>query len=463
VGQQTKLTFTFKTAASPDGDLDSGFGYVNVRLPIGFLYRKGTTAPTCTIRETSSATAVVTTCSASHTTDTLGQEYLVRVIADLKCSASTPCTGGKTYEFSLDGYLNPFNTKAKDGLFISTSTTRQTSLTDTNYEIINVLDQVIGSAVTFLPYVPGTLTVNSLLRTVAAVDASTTLQFDLKLMNRLEKGGYVNVKIPTSQALLGSGLVQYQTWTGSAYGTAQTLTILEQATDHTLIQFKEFCATGTAKFCAEGTQLKFQILGFINIGSVQNSPITFFEVTTLAADGENSIDFKNALSLSPLLTPANIQIVSVAMSTNQAAVSGVVVDFQLKFGARMDPGESITFTISEEFIRRDNGDLTCFLVSPSNQESPRPCMITHILNVVSLITIPDLCSASTCESTSQYSVRIKNAVNKFTSEAYTGSLLIQTMDASSNLIGTATKQMTTQPTLVPGVLQSVSVTRSATT
>ena len=324
----------------------------------------------------------------------------------------------------MDGYLNPFNTKAKDGLFISTSTTRQTSLTDTNYEIINVLDQVIGSAVTFLPYVPGTLTVNSLLRTVATVDASTILQFDLKLMNRFEKGGFVNVKIPASQALLGPGLIQIQTWTGTAFGTASTLTILEETPDYTLIQFKEFCATGSAKFCAEGTQLKFQILGFINIGSVHNSPSTFFEVTTIAADRDNSIDFANALSLSPLLTPANIQIVGIAMSNNQAALTRVVVDFQLKFGARMDPGESITLTISDEFIRRDNGDITCFLVSPTNQESSRPCIITHNLNVVSVITIADLCSASTCDSTSQYSVRIKNAVNKFTSEAFSGSLLI---------------------------------------
>jgi hypothetical protein len=108
------------------------------------------------------------------------------------------------------------------------------------------------------------------------------------------------------------------------------------------------------------------------------------------------------------------------MSNNQAALTGVVVDFQLKFGARMDPGESITLTISDEFIRRDNGDLACFLVSPSNQESSRPCTITHNLNVVSVITIADLCSASTCDLTSQYSVRIKNAVNKFTSEAFTG-------------------------------------------
>ena len=196
---------------------------------------------------------------------------------------------------------------------------------------------------------------------------------------------------------------------------------------------------------------------------MQNSPSTFFEVTTIAADGDNSIDFKNSLSLSPQLTPASIQIVGVVMSTNQAALSGVVVDFQLKFGARMDPGESISLTISDEFIRRDNADLACFLVSPQNQEFPRPCLITHNLNVVSLITIADLCSASTCDSTSQYSVRIKNAVNKFTSEAFAGSLLIQTMDASSNLIGTATKQMSTQPTLLPGVLQSVSVTRSSTT
>ncbi len=142
-------------------------------------------------------------------TDALGQEYLVRILADLKCSSSSPCTGGKTFEFTLDGYVNPFSTKSINGLVISTSTTKQSSLTDTNYEIINVRDQEIGTDITFSAYTPGDITINSLIRTVTSVDAPTNVQFDIKITNRLEKGGYIKIKIPTTQLRLSGGLVQF--------------------------------------------------------------------------------------------------------------------------------------------------------------------------------------------------------------------------------------------------------------
>jgi len=85
---------------------------------------------------------------------------------------------------------------------------------------------------------------------------------------------------------------------------------------------------------------------------------------TFTSNGEDSIDEKDVLSLSTLLTFANIQLVNISLSTNQAAVKNVVIEFSMKFGARVRPGESITVTISDEFFRLDNGDLTCFFVSP---------------------------------------------------------------------------------------------------
>ena len=81
--------------------------------------------------------------------------------------------------------------------------------------------------------------------------------------------------------------------------------------------------------------------------------------------------------MSHILTPAEIQIVGITLSNNQAAVKGVTIDFALKFGARVRAGESLTLTISDEFFRQDNGDLICFFVSPSNQETQRPCVITN--------------------------------------------------------------------------------------
>lgn len=55
---------------------------------------------------------------------------------DLKCSTIN-CGGGATFEFTVTGYMNPFNTKPRDGQVISTSTTTGSG---SSYEIKNVLD-----------------------------------------------------------------------------------------------------------------------------------------------------------------------------------------------------------------------------------------------------------------------------------------------------------------------------------
>jgi hypothetical protein len=104
------------------------------------------------------------------------------------------------------------------------------------------------------------------------------------------------------------------------------------------------------------------------------------------------------------------------------------------FGAKVRNGESLTLNFTSEFIRNDNGALTCSLVSGST-ENNKACIFNTVdtsSNILSSIFLTDFCSISTCDSTSTYTLRIKNAVNKFTVKPFLGSLLISTNDTSGN-------------------------------
>lgn len=62
VGQATKLTFTFKTAAIPAGALIDRQGFVNILFPAGFLFKTGTANPVCTVKDASQTAAITTNC-----------------------------------------------------------------------------------------------------------------------------------------------------------------------------------------------------------------------------------------------------------------------------------------------------------------------------------------------------------------------------------------------------------------
>ena len=76
-----------------------------------------------------------------------------------------------------------------------------------------------------------------------------------------------------------------------------------------------------------------------------------------------------------------------------------------------------------------------------------------------VILIQNPC-ASTCDAVSSYTLRFRNTVNKLTTSPYNGTLTIQTMIDNATLIGQTVFSMNTISSLVPGVLQNVSVTRS---
>ena len=64
---------------------------------------------------TSSVAAISTTCSATKVTDPNNMgSYISMIIGDLKCSVIS-CGGSATFDFTISGYLNPFNTKPRDG------------------------------------------------------------------------------------------------------------------------------------------------------------------------------------------------------------------------------------------------------------------------------------------------------------------------------------------------------------
>jgi hypothetical protein len=47
--------------------------------------------------------------------------------------------------------------------------------------------------------------------------------------------------------------------------------------------------------------------------------------------------------------------VGITLSDNQSAIKGVQYDFNVRFGARVNSGDALTLTISDEFFRNDAG------------------------------------------------------------------------------------------------------------
>lgn len=127
----------------------------------------------------------------------------------MKCGTLYTCSGGKTYVLTLDSVINPYSTKPFTGSIISTSTIKGPLST---YEIMNVLDQIIGTDLTTtqIPaYTAGTLTVNSIIRSVTSVDAETKITIDMTLTNRIEKNAIIEVQIPFSQFLANGNTPYY--------------------------------------------------------------------------------------------------------------------------------------------------------------------------------------------------------------------------------------------------------------
>ena len=80
----------------------------------------------------------------------------------------------------------------------------------------------------------------------------------------------------------------------------------------------------------------------------------------------------------------------------------------------------------------DAGAITCFLVQ-SSVETSKTCTTTQTSNVVNTVTIPNLCTTS-CDDTTTYTIRLKNVVNRFYVDAFTGTMLIETRVSSTALV-----------------------------
>lgn len=134
----------------------------------------------------------------------------------------------------------------------------------------------------------------------------------------------------------------------------------------------------------------------------------------------------------------------------------------MKFGATIQANHYVMLTFDSEFIRKDAGAITCAFVSGST-ETTKTCTTTDSSNVISTVQINNICSSSNCDDSTTYTLRLKNVVNRFYVDSFSGNMLIETRIDSSTLISTVTYDLSKVSTLSPGVLTSATVTRSKST
>lgn len=77
----------------------------------------------------------------------------------------------------------------------------------------------------------------------------------------------------------------------------------------------------------------------------------------------------------PAVIPAVITVNSVTFDKPNAAYSNVTLDISVRFGAPLSGSNYIIMTFSTEFIRMDNGALTCELVDGTTVIS-KACITT---------------------------------------------------------------------------------------
>lgn len=109
------------------------------------------------------------------------------------------------------------------------------------------------------------------------------------------------------------------------------------------------------------------------------------------------------------VTAAAGTISSLSLSSNLVGSASVTLDVVLKFGSALITGDYIVLTFSTEFVRL-YGTITCTDYTTSSSPVTKTCSSTTTSNVLNSVTITDFCTS--CSSTSSYTIRLGNLVNK---------------------------------------------------
>ena len=108
------------------------------------LYQSGTTNPVCKIKDGTNSVDL-TTCVPTYVTDSLGLKYIKEIYAVISSCSVLACTGGTSYNLTIDSVINPLNNKILQGSTISVATMQLTSGSTTLFEVVNSMDLTIGS------------------------------------------------------------------------------------------------------------------------------------------------------------------------------------------------------------------------------------------------------------------------------------------------------------------------------
>lgn len=208
------------------------------------------------------------------------------------------------------------------------------------------------------------------------------------MTNRIQSGSYIRIQVPLEQFQTTGDSIQY---TQSGSSTANAMTTVSTNSSHIILEFQEFCSSGSA-FCSDGTSMTITITqGFKNARTVLTSFSNFFKFQSYTPDQQYQIDESTTqISPTPSLTKATISSISVAFQSSVTAYEGYV-DISAVLGSTVLASDYVELTFSTEFIRQGTGSVTCGRVS-SGTETTITCTPTFTSNYLSKIIVNGLCA-----------------------------------------------------------------------
>ena len=126
---------------------------------------------------------------------------------------------------------------------------------------------------------PGTLTINSITRTVDTLGSDITLTYDLTLPDTIDQGSLIVIDIPENQAVFSSTPTCKK-----SSGSALTCTMTQDSDLNTQIIISNYCSDSTT--CVSGAEIVFTLSGTVtNPQYVQLPEGTSMNISTKTADG----------------------------------------------------------------------------------------------------------------------------------------------------------------------------------
>ena len=308
---------------------------------------------------------------------------------------------------------------------------------------------------------PATLTVNSVVRSVTNIGASTTVTLNITTASALNQYGVIEVNFPADQLGVSASPTCFSI-TGTSAETARTCYLASNTTFST-IQFLELCSASSAG-CAAGTNLILKITSNANNPSGIAVPLTSSVVIytkTGFGGGQYSIDGSpTGVQITPALDPT--QLTDIVVTKTGSNVVGKDANLQYSFTPnsyiRSNGGSARFYFPTMAFYPSITGTVTCSLGSTT-----KTCSITTVASqtYIQYVQVNNICNPTSECSTTPITIKIntiRNSLNTFPipTSNNNNAFIVETLNNLGQRVDYTTWNTLPDLTLVASTLSSVS-------